>query len=108
MSRCAVFKLTPTHIRFAVMVATSFLSTLFLALAVAAKPVERRATLAQLSFTKHVGGGDVFKLDRLRVEILKRIEGVLEFGPGISSPAENRAVSYIASVGVGSPPTYCK
>ena len=87
------------------MVATSFLSTLFIALAVAAKPVERKA-LPQLSFTKLISGGDLFKLDRLRIDLFK---GIDFFGPGISSsPAENRAVTYVASVGVGSPPTYCK
>ena len=89
------------------MVATSFLSTLFIALAVAAKPVERKASAPTLSFTKHVSGGDIVKLDRLRIDLFKGIDSI--FGPGISSsPAENRAVTYIASVGVGSPPTYCK
>ena len=91
------------------MVATSFLSTLLLALAVAAKPIEERAPLQQLSFSKHVSGGNLFKLDRLRVVgLLKKIESIFGPGPGISSPAENRAVSYIATVGVGSPPTNCK
>ena len=90
-----------------IMVATSFLSTLFIALAVAAKPVERKASAPTLSFTKHVSGGDIVKLDRLRIDLFKGIDSI--FGPGISSsPAENRAVTYIASVGVGSPPTYCK
>ena len=89
------------------MVAASILSTFLLAFAVAANPVERRATLSQLSFTKHVSQGDLLKLDRLRVDILKRVIGNT-FGPGISSPAENRGVTYIASVGVGSPPTNCK
>ena len=89
-----------------IMVATSFLSTLFIALAVAAKPVERKASAPTLSFTKHVSGGDIVELDRLRIDLFK---GIDIFGPGISSsPAENRAVTYIASVGVGSPPTYCK
>ena len=69
-----------------IMVATSFLSTLFIALAVAAKPVERKA-LPQLSFTKLISGGDIFKLDRLRIDLFI---GIDFFGPGVSgSPAEN-------------------
>ena len=87
------------------MVAASFLSTLLLALAVAANPVERREALPQLAFTKQVDGGDIVKLDQLRVDIFKKNL----FGVGASSsPADNRAVSYIAPVGVGHPPTYCK
>jgi hypothetical protein len=89
------------------MVATSFLSTLFIALAVAAKPVERRdASLPTLSFSKRVTDGNLMKLDHSRIDFLK---GIHIFGPGISSsPATNKAVTYVASVGVGSPPTYCK
>ena len=90
------------------MVAVSFLSTLFLALAVFAKPVEQRdASLPQLSFAKLVRGGDVVNLDRQRVD---HIKGIDTFGPGSgkSSPADNRAVTYVATVGVGSPPTNCK
>ena len=88
------------------MVAASFLSTVLLVLAVAANPVERRAALPRLAFTKQVDGGDIVRLDQLRVDMFKKN---LTFGAGASSsPAENRAVSYIASVGVGHPPTYCK
>jgi cathepsin E len=91
------------------MVATSFLSTLLLALTVVAKPVERRASLAELPFIKLVTGGNICKLDQLRAKLFKEIGLPDIFGPGIaSSPAENRAVSYIATVGVGSPPTNCK
>ena len=93
------------------MVATSFLPTLLLALAVAAKPLEQRASesLVDLSFIKVVSGGNLFELDQLRAKLFKKLRIPFFFGPGIaSSPADNRAVSYIATVGVGSPPTNCK
>jgi hypothetical protein len=85
------------------MVAASFLSTLLLlALAVAAKPVEKRTSLPSLSFVKRLGTGlkNIIKLDQLRLFNLLGFEVV--------APADNRAVSYVASVGVGFPPTFCK
>ena len=92
------------------MVAVSFLSTL-LALAVAAHPVEQKASLVQLRFAKRVrtGPNNIVKQDRLRVNNIKagKAQG-LENRAAISSPADNQIVSYVASVGVGSPPTKCK
>ena len=85
-----------------------FFSTLFLGLAVTAHPVERAGPLVQLSFTKYIIN-EVFNIveqDLLRAKFHKGIDILDIFG--LSSPAVNRAVSYIASVGVGSPPTYCK
>ena len=93
------------------MVAASFLSTLLLALAVAAQPVEHKALLAKLPFTRRVSTGlnNIVKQDRLRVNNFKagKVQG-LENRAAVSSPADNHIVSYIASVGVGSPPTKCK
>jgi cathepsin E len=92
------------------MVAASFLSTLFLALAVAAGPVEKKASesCAQLRFTKHfkAGSGNIAKQDRLRLKNFK--DQGLKNRAVVSSEAENRAITYVASVGVGSPATNCK
>ena len=88
------------------MVAASFLSTLFFALAVAAHPVEQKASLARLPFVKLVSGNPV-KQDHLRVNSIKGLSA-LSNRAVVSSEAENRAVTYVASVGVGSPATNCK
>ena len=88
------------------MVAASFLSTFFLALAVAANPVERSASsLTRLPFARRVNDGvfNVLKLDQLRANFLSGF-GIKEF----SSPATNIGFRYVASVGVGDPPTFCK
>jgi hypothetical protein len=89
------------------MVAPSFLSTLFFALAVAAQTVERKALPSQLRFTKRVSASlyNIVNLDRLRVNAIK---GFNVFEVFSNSSAENIGVSYIVSVGVGSPPTICK
>ena len=93
------------------MVAASFLSTFFLALAVAANPVERKTSLAQLRFARRVSANsnNFFRQDQLRAKFLKggKSQGV-ENRAVVNSQADNRAVTYIASVGVGSPPTNCK
>ena len=91
------------------MVAAFFLSTLFLALAVAAGPVERKASKS-LAFTKRVKHcSDIVKHDSTRRDhlITSKIRD-LKSRAVINSPAENRAVTYVASVGVGSPATNCK
>jgi cathepsin E len=92
------------------MVAASFLSTLFfaLALAVAAHPVEQKASRAQLRFVKRVNHNPV-KQDQLRVNsIIGKAGKGLSNREVINSPADNRAVTYIASIGVGNPATNCK
>ena len=89
------------------MVAASILSTLLLIVAASANPVEQRdASLPQLAFVKVVNGGNIVSQAQSQ---LNKIMGI-NAGPakGINSPADNRAVSYIATVGVGSPPTNCK
>ena len=89
------------------MVAAAIVSTLLLFLAASAKPVEQRDTpLAQLSFVKLVTVGNLVSQAQSRLNRMKGIDN----GPaeGINTPADNRAVSYIATVGVGSPPTNCK
>ena len=95
-----------THIRAAVMLAAFLLSTLLLA--VAAQPVS--PSLVKLPFAKRVGTGttNLVKRDQLRIKTLEAKAQGLEDPALISSPATNRLVFYIASVGVGSPATYCK
>ena len=93
------------------MVAASFLSTLFFALAVAASPLEKKASLPKLRLTKRVSTnpGNLVKLDRLRANNIKAAKvPSVENRDVINSPAENRAVIYVASIGVGSPPTNCE
>lgn len=100
-----------THIRVAVMVAVSFLSTLFLALAVTANPIQKRASLIKLRFARRVStdSSNLVKLDRLRVNIIKAANvASVKNRDVINSAADNRAVTYVASVGVGSPATNCK
>ena len=91
------------------MVVTSFLSTLFFALllSVVAHPVERKVSLARLPFVRRVSHNPV-KQDQLRVNGIFKAPKGLSNRDAINSPAENRAVSYIATVGVGSPATNCK
>ena len=93
------------------MVAVSFLSSLFLVLAVAAHPLDQKASHAQLRFTKRVSAdlSNLVKQDLLRVNNIKAAKAQsIENRDVINSPADNRAVTYVASVGVGSPATNCK
>ena len=89
------------------MVAAS-LSTLFLALAVAATPLERSTSLTTLPFVKRVNDGvfSIHRLDKIRVDFLSGIG--CQCSEQFSSPADNRAFHYVSSVGVGDPPTDCK
>jgi len=83
------------------MVVAPILSTLLLFLAASAKPVEERdASIAQLPFVKVVNAGNIVSQAQSQLNKIKGIPG-----KGLNSPADNRAVSYIATVGVGSPPT---
>ena len=89
------------------MVATFVLSTFFLSLAVAAKPLEQAASFTKLLLTKRTvtGSRNIVNMDRLRVN---NIIGHDIFDV-ISTSVENvNASGYLATVGVGCPPTYCK
>lgn len=96
------------HIHTAVMVAGFLLSTLFLA--VAAQPIWPGLSFAKLPFAKcfSTGTTNLVKHDQLRVKTLVAKAQGLEDPGVINSQATNRAVFYLASVGVGSPATYCK
>lgn len=90
------------------------LSTLLLALAVAGNPVVVRDNLVRLPFAKQVNVtnfGDILKQDQARASALRelgksRASGkVLQKDAVINEPVTNQAVTYVASVGVGSPAT---
>ena len=91
------------------MVAASLLSTVLLALAVAAQPLEQRATLVKTPFIKrvsHNNGPSLVKQDQLRASNFKGTNSLKN--RQVNSQADNRAVTYISSIGVGSPATNCK
>ena len=91
------------------MVASSFVSALFFALTVVAHPFERTPSLPHLAFTVRVGKGvcKIVDQDRLRFGSMnKGIES--DIFKIFNTQTDNRATMYVASVGVGSPPTNCK
>jgi cathepsin E len=97
------------------MVAASLLSTLLFALAVVAQPAKPTTSQVKLGFSKRIistgtGPINLVEQDRLRANYLKagNPQALQGRSAVLSSPADNRAVSYIATVGVGSPPTNCK
>ena len=97
----------------AVMVAASLLSTLLLALFVAAQPTAVKNSLVRLPFVKRIsdaGPHNLIKQDQLRIQGLKaNAEGFdVLTSRQLNSGANNQAASYVASVGVGNPPTQCK
>ncbi|PAV22065.1 aspartic peptidase A1 [Pyrrhoderma noxium] len=94
--------------------APALLSTLLLAIAVAGNPVVVRDNLIRLPFAKQVNVtsfGDILKQDQARAAALRtfgqaRASGkTLEKDAVINEPVQNQAVTYVASVGVGSPAT---
>ena len=96
------------------MIASSLLSTLLLALAVAANPViTARDAPITLSISRRLNSTkvlDLYQHDLKRAQALKARgkDGVDAVTGLVSTPATNQDVSYIASVGVGNPPTQCK
>ena len=98
------------------MFAPSLLSTLLLALAAAATPARQVVTVrsgpVSLPISRRLNGN----LHNLYRNDLKRANALIRRGSGqdngfaelASTPADNTDVSYIASVGVGSPPTQCE
>jgi len=102
------------------MVPATLLSTLLLALAVAANPtglpnVVVRKSLVTLPFSRSANFTSLRNIvlhDQARARVL--IHGAESDGISvhndavINSPATNQANSYIASIGVGNPPTTCK
>jgi hypothetical protein len=90
----------------------SLLMTLLLALLIATSPVEVRSSPVTLPIARklNLGGGTINLLqhDQARAAVLgNRAISSLGRRTG-STPIVNEAVSYIAQVGIGSPPTTCK
>ncbi|KAF8895841.1 aspartic protease [Gymnopilus junonius] len=89
----------------------TLLTTLLLALSVAANPVLVDRAPVTVSFSRRVNATSVqhlVKHDQARARYLKQKGTAKAAGleaAVISSPVDNQAVSYIASVGVGSPAT---
>jgi cathepsin E len=99
------------------MLFASLLTTVLLALAVAADPIPVKRSLVTLPISRriNVNGGRILEHDQLRAKALRakgeaRATGtpLSERASVISSQAENQAVSYVAFIGVGSPATQCK
>ncbi|THH08352.1 hypothetical protein EW145_g2760 [Phellinidium pouzarii] len=93
--------------------ASTLFSTLVIALAVSANPVIVHDNLVRLPFAKQVNVtsfGQILRNDQARAAALRahghaRAAGNLQKDAVISIPVENQAVTYVASVGVGSPAT---
>ncbi|KAF8846105.1 acid protease [Paxillus ammoniavirescens] len=93
--------------------AASLLTTLLLALSIAATPVEVRSSHVTLPFAKRVNtAGGAIKLvenDQARAAALKDRAAAIQSGHldrrTASIAVTNEAVSYVAAVGVGSPAT---
>ena len=89
---------------------TSLLSTLLLALAVAANPVVVRDSPITLPFSRKIdltGAQTLYEHDLARATYLKS-RHLSDHAKRQSTSAENSGVSYIASVDVGSPATTCE
>ncbi|KAF8808125.1 family A1 protease [Phlegmacium glaucopus] len=90
------------------MVPATLLTTLLLALAVAANPIVVKRSLVTLPISKRLNLTSLPNLlrnDQARARAFKGETTSIQSDAVISSPADNQAVSYIASVGVGSPAT---
>ena len=97
------------------MFAPSLLSTLLLALAVAATPITPIVTVrngpVSLPISRRLnetGARNLYQNDLKRAKaLIARGSGQASLAELASTPADNTAFSYIASVGVGTPPTKC-
>ena len=96
------------------MVLTPLLTSVLLALVVAAEPIVVKRSPVSLPLTRRINiNADTQNLvqhDQARVKALKTNSEAKAAGipRQVSSPAINEAVQYIASIGVGSPATQCK
>lgn len=95
--------------------AASLLTTLLLAISIAATPVEVRSPSVTLPFAKRInasgGAINLVQHDQARAAALKDRAAAIQSGQldrrASSIAVTNEAVSYIAEVGVGSPATTC-
>ena len=97
------------------MFSTSLLSTILFALAVAANPIIVERPPVTLALSRKVNVTSIHHLlrhDQNRAKALLALgrakeEGIFLEDAVVNEQVDNQAVSYIASVGVGSPPTIC-
>jgi len=96
------------------MFSASLLTTLILALTVAANPVLLPRSPVTLPLSKRVNATnmvnlvkhDVARAAALRARGLAKANGQFSFDAStVNEPVENQAVTYVANIGVGSPPT---
>jgi len=90
---------------------TTLLTTLLLALSVAANPVQLDRPLVTLPLTRRLNLTSVHNLvrhDQARAKALKLRGSKVAGRAVINEQVDNQAVTYIASVNVGSPATTCK
>ena len=92
---------------------TTLLITLLFTLSVAGSPVLVNSSPVTLPFSRLVNLTSIHDLvrhDQARAKaLIARAVAKVLGGPGHhNEPIENQAVTYVASVGVGSPPTTCK
>jgi cathepsin E len=99
------------------MVFASLLTTVLLALAVAADPIPVKRSLVTLPISRRINmmnGVRILEHNQLRAKALvakghgEARAADTPLSERVSSQAENQAVSYVASIGVGSPATQCK
>jgi cathepsin E len=101
------------------MVFASLLTTVLLALAVAADPIPVKKSLVTLPISRRINmmnGVRILEHDQLRAKALmdkgqgeaRAVAAGAPLSKHVSSQAENQAISYVASIGVGSPATQCK
>ena len=92
---------------------TPLLTSVILALVVAAEPIIVKRSPVTLPLTRHININGVQNLvqhDQARAKTFKADSKVKSAGTPrqANSQATNEAVSYTTSIGVGSPPTQCK
>lgn len=80
----------------------ALLNTLLLALALAANPASAAFNVPLTKYINQVNAGDVLARDQARVSYL-----ATGASKSYSQDIINRATSYTAQVGVGTPPTNC-
>ena len=96
------------------MIFASLLTTVLLALAVAAEPIMMKKSLVSLPLSRRINVNSsvrtILEHDQARAKALKAHGTAKAAGVArqVSTPATNEAVSYIAAIGVGSPATTCK
>lgn len=97
---------------------TALLTTLLLALSVAANPIHQiRDSRITLPLSRRVNATSVHNLLRHDVQRVKAMKARAKAALGgqltfheeaiVNQQVDNQAVTYIASVGVGTPPTSC-